>query len=136
VVRERVHPDDIGEHKLSVLIQSFGFKHGIPLDSDYVFDLRCLPNPHWDAKLRPYSGLDQPVAEFLAEREEVNEMYQDISRFLTNWMPRLAASNRSYVTISLGCTGGRHRSVYLADKLGTKLKDQLGDAVKIRHRDL
>ncbi len=136
VVRERVHPNDSGERKLSVLIQSFGFKHGIPLDSDYVFDLRCLPNPHWDAKLRPFSGLDQPVAKFLAEREEVNEMYQDISRFLTTWMPRLAASNRSYVTISLGCTGGRHRSVYLADKLGAKLKDQLGDAVKTRHRDL
>lgn len=136
VVRERVHPGKNGDHKLSVLIQSFGFKHGIPLDSDYVFDLRSLPNPFWDAKLRPYSGLDQPVVEFLSEREEVDDMYQDIRDFLITWMPRLEASNRSYVTISLGCTGGRHRSVYLAEKLGAKLKGQFGDTVKTRHRDL
>ncbi len=135
LVRERVHPAD-QESRLSILVQSFGFKNGIPLDSDYVFDVRCLPNPYWDAKLRPYSGLDEPVVEYLSAYPEVEEMYSALSDFLISWMPSLQDSNRSYVTVSIGCTGGRHRSVFIAEKLGARLAQHFGEGVKIRHRDL
>ena len=135
LVRDRVSPGE-SENKLSILIQSFGFKNGLPLDSDYVFDVRCLPNPYWDVKLRSFSGLDQPVIDYLSQYPQVEEMYETLSDFLISWMPSLQQSNRSYVTVSVGCTGGRHRSVYMAQKLGDKLAEHFGDAVKIRHRDL
>ncbi len=117
------------------LIESFGFKRGMPVDADLVFDVRCLPNPYWKAELRAQSGLDQPVAEYLATQPEVEEMYQDILAYLTKWLPRFAASNRAYVTVAIGCTGGHHRSVYLAERLGQALREPLKN-LQVRHRDL
>jgi UPF0042 nucleotide-binding protein len=117
------------------LIESFGFKRGMPVDADLVFDARCLPNPYWKPELRDFSGLQQPVADYLAAQPEVEEMYQDILAYLEKWLPRFAASNRAYVTIAIGCTGGHHRSVYLANRLSQALKKPLKN-VQVRHRDL
>ena len=117
------------------LVESFGFKRGMPVDADLVFDVRCLPNPYWKPDLRDYSGLDQPVVDYLSSQADVEDMYQDIFAYLTKWLPRFAASNRAYVTIAIGCTGGHHRSVYLANRLGEALKPILKN-VQVRHRDL
>jgi UPF0042 nucleotide-binding protein len=117
------------------LIESFGFKRGMPVDADLVFDVRCLPNPYWKPDLRDFSGLDQPVAEYLSSQPDVEEMHQDIFSYLNKWLPRFAASNRAYVTVAIGCTGGHHRSVYLANRLGDALKPILKN-VQTRHRDL
>lgn len=117
------------------LVESFGFKRGLPVDADLVFDVRCLPNPYWKPELRDYSGLDQPINEYLSAQPDVEEMYQDIAGYLHKWLPRIAASNRAYVTVAIGCTGGRHRSVYLAQRLTDALKTQLKN-VQVRHRDL
>lgn len=117
------------------LVESFGFKRGMPVDADLVFDVRCLPNPYWKPELREHSGLDSSVAEYLKEQPEVQEMYDDIYTYLHKWLPRIAASNRSYVTVAIGCTGGHHRSVYLADRLGKALKQDLKN-IQVRHRDL
>ncbi len=117
------------------LIESFGFKRGMPVDADLVFDVRCLPNPYWKPDLRPFSGLDRPIIDYLAALPDVEEMYQDIQAYLQKWLPRFAASNRAYVTIAIGCTGGHHRSVYLAERLGQALKQSLKN-VQVRHRDL
>ena len=117
------------------LIESFGFKRGMPVDADLVFDVRCLPNPYWKPDLRDFSGLDQPVVDYLSAQADVEDMYQDILAYLTKWLPRFAASNRAYVTIAIGCTGGHHRSVYLAERLGQTLKPQLKN-LQVRHRDL
>jgi UPF0042 nucleotide-binding protein len=117
------------------LIESFGFKRGMPVDADLVFDVRCLPNPYWKPELRDHSGLVPAVAEYLAGQPDVEEMYQDLLGYLTKWLPRFAASNRAYVTIAIGCTGGHHRSVYIAERLGAALKPSLKN-VQVRHRDL
>ena len=117
------------------LIESFGFKRGMPVDADLVFDVRCLPNPYWKPELRDHSGLAPAVAEYLAGQPDVEEMYQDILGYLSQWLPRFAASNRAYVTIAIGCTGGHHRSVYIAERLGAALKPSLKN-VQVRHRDL
>ncbi|WP_437881774.1 RNase adapter RapZ [Pseudomonas sp. LRF_L74] len=117
------------------LVESFGFKRGMPVDADVVFDVRCLPNPYWKPDLRDMSGLEQPVAEYLAAQPDVEDMYQDIHAYLHKWLPRFAASNRAYVTVAIGCTGGHHRSVYLANRLGEALKPILKN-VQVRHRDL
>ncbi|MHB8820360.1 MAG: RNase adapter RapZ [Pseudomonadaceae bacterium] len=117
------------------LIESFGFKRGMPVDADLVFDVRCLPNPYWKAELRDYSGLDQPVIDYLSAQPDVDEMFQDIHGYLSKWLPRFAASNRAYVTVAIGCTGGHHRSVYLAERLGQALKVPLKN-LQVRHRDL
>lgn len=117
------------------LVESFGFKRGMPVDADLVFDVRCLPNPYWKPELRDFSGKDQPIQEYLEGQPDVEEMYQDIFTYLHKWLPRFAASNRSYVTIAIGCTGGHHRSVYLAERLGQSLKQSLKN-VQVRHRDL
>ncbi|MES2820677.1 MAG: RNase adapter RapZ [Pseudomonadota bacterium] len=117
------------------LVESFGFKRGMPVDADLVFDVRCLPNPYWKPDLREFSGRDQVVVDFLASQADVEEMYQDILAYLTKWLPRFAASNRAYVTVAIGCTGGHHRSVYLAERLGHALKQPLKN-VQVRHRDL
>src|SRR5690606_3436290 len=126
---------DKPEPGTAFLIESFGFKRGMPVDADLVFDVRCLPNPYWRPDLRDFSGRDQPVIEFLDTQSDVEEMYQDIRGYLQKWLPRFAASNRAYVTIAIGCTGGHHRSVYLAERLGVTLKSQLKN-VQVRHRDL
>lgn len=124
------------EHKgLTLLFTSFGFKHGIPLDADYVFDVRCLPNPHYEVELKPLTGLDGPVSRFLEQQEEVHAMFEDLSRFVSNWLPCFVRDNRSYLTVALGCTGGQHRSVYLVEKLAAHFKLQ-EHKVLIRHREL
>lgn len=117
------------------LFQSFGFKRGLPLDADVVFDVRCLPNPYWVVELRDFSGRDSCVIEYLDAQADVQEMYQDIHAYLDKWLPRFAASNRSYVTVAIGCTGGQHRSVYLAERLGKAMRASLKN-VQVRHRDL
>jgi UPF0042 nucleotide-binding protein len=126
---------DQPEPGTAFLLESFGFKRGMPIDADLVFDVRCLPNPYWKADLREFSGLDQPIIDYLAGLPDVEEMYQDILSYLSKWLPRFAASNRSYVTVAIGCTGGHHRSVYLANRLGQALKPILKN-VQTRHRDL
>ncbi|QOJ30780.1 MAG: RNase adapter RapZ [Gammaproteobacteria bacterium] len=123
------------EPGLSILIESFGYKHGIPLDADFVFDLRCLPNPYWELSLRPLTGRDAQVIAYLDAQPPVQEMYRDILGFLQRWIPRYADFNRNYLTVALGCTGGQHRSVYMADKLATELARQ-HQQVLIRHTEL
>ena len=118
-----------------ILFESFGFKHGIPIDADIVFDLRCLPNPHWSPPLRELSGLDPEVVEFLEQSPEVLEMLADIGAYLDKWLRRIARGNRSYLTIALGCTGGQHRSVYLCERLGKRFRDAF-PGVQVRHREL
>ncbi|MBG6286738.1 MULTISPECIES: RNase adapter RapZ [Pseudomonas] len=117
------------------LVESFGFKRGMPVDADLVFDVRCLPNPYWKPELREHTGLEVEVQEYLAAQPDVEEMYQDILAYLNKWLPRFAASNRAYVTIAIGCTGGQHRSTYIAERIGQALKETLTN-VQIRHRDL
>ena len=117
------------------LVESFGFKRGMPVDADLVFDVRCLPNPYWKPELREHTGLEAEVQEYLAAQPDVEEMYQDILAYLNKWLPRFAASNRAYVTIAIGCTGGQHRSTYIAERIGQALKETLTN-VQIRHRDL
>jgi UPF0042 nucleotide-binding protein len=120
---------------LSILFISFGYKHGIPADADYLFDLRCLPNPHWEPHLRPLTGRDPAVVEFLERSLLVEEMYQVLKDFLEVWIPRFEADNRSYLTVALGCTGGQHRSVYFTERLGRYFCSQRPN-VLIRHREL
>lgn len=105
------------EHALTLLIQSFGFKYGNPHDADFVFDVRCLPNPHWHSKLKPLTGLDAAVIEFLSKEKMCNDMYTQVRDFIEYWLPDFAADNRNYITVAIGCTGGRHRSVYLTERL-------------------
>jgi len=121
--------------ELAILFESFGFKHGVPSDADFVFDVRCLPNPYWDTTLRKYSGLDEPVINFLAAQDDTAKMQKDIINFLETWLPNFKDSNRSYLTIAIGCTGGHHRSVYICEKIGHHFKKQL-DNVQIRHKEL
>ena len=124
----------IDHARLTLLFQSFGFKNGIPLDADMVFDVRCLPNPHYDPALRPLTGRDAPVAQFLEQIPDVQKMYEDIRRFLADWLPHFIADNRSYLTIAIGCTGGQHRSVYLTEKLAAYFGER--QQVLLRHREL
>jgi len=102
---------------LTLLFESFAYRRGVPTDADFVFDARCLPNPHWESRLRPLSGKDAPVREWLESKTDVTMFRDDLTRFLDTWLPRFEAEGRSYVTICIGCTGGRHRSVYLAEQL-------------------
>ena len=120
--------------RLTLLFQSFGFKHGIPLDADLVFDVRCLPNPHYDPKLQPLTGRDAAVIEFLDSATSAQDMFGDIRNFVERWLPSFIADNRSYLTVSIGCTGGQHRSVYLAEKLARHFEHQ--QQVLVRHREL
>ncbi|NNM82788.1 MAG: RNase adapter RapZ [Burkholderiales bacterium] len=120
--------------RLTLLFQSFGFKHGLPLDSDMVYDVRCLPNPFYDIKLRPFTGKDAPVIEFLEGNENVMRMYADIERFVSEWLPAFIRDNRSYLSISIGCTGGQHRSVYMVERLARHFASR--NQVLVRHREL
>lgn len=123
------------EKALKIVVESFGFKYGIPLDADYVFDVRFLPNPHWNPALRPLTGLDGPVIEFLNKHDEVNKFIYLTRGYIETWLPMLEQNNRSYLTIAIGCTGGKHRSVYIAQKLGEYFRDK-GKSVKIQHKSL
>ncbi|HUA81316.1 MAG TPA: RNase adapter RapZ [Dyella sp.] len=120
---------------LTLMFQSFAFRRGLPLDSDFVFDARCLPNPHWEPTLRPLSGKDGPVRDFLEQQPLVGEYVDDTVRWLDAWLPRFEADDRSYVTISIGCTGGRHRSVYLVEKLAAHYR-ATREGVLTFHREL
>ncbi|WP_424681905.1 RNase adapter RapZ [Frateuria sp. YIM B11624] len=120
---------------LTLMFQSFAFRRGLPLDSDFVFDARCLPNPHWQPELRPLSGKDAPVREFLEAEPMVGEYFADTARWLDAWLPRFEQDDRSYVTISVGCTGGRHRSVYLVERLAAHYRARR-EGVLTFHREL
>ncbi len=132
-IRERI--DRRKTDSLSVLIQSFGFKHGIPADADFVFDLRSLPNPYWTVELRGLTGRDQEVTEFLEAQPRFRAMFDDIFAFLRRWIPEYSTVHRSYLTVALGCTGGQHRSVYMTDKLAAALR-KFHDPVLTRHNEL
>ncbi|WP_373937857.1 RNase adapter RapZ [Vibrio kanaloae] len=123
------------KQELIIVFQSFGFKFGLPSDADYVFDVRFLPNPHWEPDLRPLTGLDAPIHSFLEKHPEVIELKQQIQGFVEQWLPMLEKNNRSYLTVAIGCTGGKHRSVYLTQKIGEYF-EQLGHQVQIRHASL
>ena len=125
---------DMERSPLTILFESFAFKHGLPLDADLVFDVRMLPNPHYDATLRPLTGRDEPVIEFLASYPEVSSMLDDIRGFIEKWLPSFKDDNRSYLTIAIGCTGGQHRSVYIAEQLARHFRAT--EQVVCRHRQL
>ena len=133
ILRERV--GERAPDSLSVLVESFGFKHGIPADADFVFDLRCLPNPYWTLKLRGLTGLDEEVVEFLDSQPAFRQMFDDIVVFLKRWIPRYAEARRGYLTVAIGCTGGQHRSVCMTEQLVAELK-KVHNNVLIRHNSL
>lgn len=124
----------LGDSGLTLLFQSFGFKHGIPLDADMVFDVRCLPNPHYEPQLRPLTGRDEPVIAFLQADANAQMMLTDIRDYVEKWLPCFLRDNRSYLTVAIGCTGGRHRSVYFAETLAAYFR--AGRKVLVRHREL
>ncbi|GAB5453292.1 MAG: RNase adapter RapZ [Halioglobus sp.] len=132
-IKQRLLGSDSGG--MAIQVQSFGFKRGVPVDADLVFDVRMLPNPHWSKELRGKTGLDQPVREFLEGHAMTGELLHDICHYLDNWLPRYRESNRSYMTIAVGCTGGQHRSVYLADRIHQHCRERY-QSVDIRHREL
>ncbi|RLA26224.1 MAG: RNase adapter RapZ [Gammaproteobacteria bacterium] len=121
--------------KISIQTQSFGFKHGMPLDADFVFDARCLPNPYWNPELRGFTGKDQVVIDFLESEQVVTEFFQDISVFIERWIPRFEKENRSYLTVAVGCTGGQHRSVFLIDSLAQHFQSKAFNVI-VRHREI
>ena len=133
LVRERMGRS--GEQTLSLLFSSFGYKHGLPPDADFVFDVRCLPNPYWEPRLRLLTGLDAEVRSFLEQQPTVGRMFEGIRDFLEAWVPHFEAENRSYMTVTVGCTGGYHRSVYMVDLLGAHFNAKRGN-VLTRHREL
>ncbi len=133
MIIKRLIPNNSSE--LAIMVQSFGFKHGLPTDTDFVFDVRCLPNPHWESHLKDLNGRDAPIIEYLESFPEVISKFDSIFSFLTTWIPCFEKENRSYMTISLGCTGGQHRSVFLADKLALSLKNKKYNST-VRHREL
>lgn len=132
LIKKLVNYDEGG---MAVLVESFGFKHGVPSDADLVFDVRCLPNPHWIPNLRAKTGLDQEVKDFLSQHEPVKEMLKDIISYLENWLPEFAENNRSYMTIAIGCTGGQHRSIYITDRIYQHFKPSITN-LQSRHRDI
>ncbi|MGE0080698.1 MAG: RNase adapter RapZ [Thiohalomonadaceae bacterium] len=133
LVRDRLGQTPGG--RMSILFESFGFKHGIPVDADFVFDVRCLPNPHWDPQLRALTGRSPEVIEFLGRDPQVERMFNDIAGFLATWIPRFEADNRSYMTVAVGCTGGQHRSVYFTERLSQYFRNR-DMRVLTRHREL
>ena len=124
-----------GNSEFSLLLRSFGYKHGLPTDADFVFDARCLPNPYWQPSLRALSGMDAEVSEYLDRETVAQQYYKQLEQFLGEWIPHFRADNRSYLSIAIGCTGGQHRSVYLVEKLARQLDLQGAEVVK-RHREL
>ena len=123
------------ENKLSILIESFGYKHGLPADADFVFDVRCLPNPYWEPRLRNLNGQDRPVIDFLSGQQSVTDIIEDIVAFLDRWIPRYREFHRSYLTVAIGCTGGQHRSVFVAEQIAARLREHHG-TIPTRHNEL
>jgi UPF0042 nucleotide-binding protein len=134
LIRERVVERETAGGP-SLLFQSFAYRHGVPDDADFVFDARALPNPYWEPALRDLTGRDPAVEDFMRRHEDADHFLADITGFLDRWLPSLVRSNRSYLTVAVGCTGGQHRSVYLAEKLAAHFSGRLGRPL-IRHRDL
>lgn len=132
-ITHRIAPHNSKE--LALQFMSFGFKHGAPIDTDFVFDVRCLPNPYWDPQLRKYTGREQPIIDFLGNESSVKLMFDEIFGFIDRWYEAFAANNRNYLTIGIGCTGGQHRSVYLAEKLSHTMQTKYKQ-VQVRHREL
>lgn len=124
------------DDSLSLLFESFAYKRGVPADADFVFDARVLPNPHWNPELRPLSGRDDTVRAFLETQVDVNAYVAQVEQFLDTWLPRLRSDTRSYVTVAFGCTGGRHRSVYLAERLAEHCRTRDWGEVAVFHREL
>ena len=133
LIKKRLAPEK--SQSMALLFQSFGFKYGVPRDADLVFDVRCLPNPHWIPELRRYTGNDQPVIEFLEKQAPVKAMYNDLESFLDKWLSSFEENNRSYMTVAIGCTGGQHRSVFFCNQL-TQALSQKRKNVQCRHREL
>ena len=123
------------ERELTIIFESFGFKHGLPVDADFVFDVRFLPNPHWDINLRALTGLDEPVKQYLLKHDEVTNFIYQTANYLKQWLPLLEKNNRSYLTIAIGCTGGQHRSVFIAEQLAAFFRAQ-NKQIQVRHRTL
>ena len=123
------------ESELVMVFESFGFKYGISKDADFVFDARFLPNPHWIPELKPFTGRDQPVADYLSSQSDVMLFIQQIESMLTTWLPHLERNNRSYLTVGIGCTGGQHRSVFIVERLAESFR-KMGKNVQLRHRTL
>jgi RNase adapter protein RapZ len=121
--------------KLGVTLLSFGFKNGVPEGIDFLFDVRCLPNPHWEQALRPLTGLDQKVVQFLEQHADVQNMLADLRGFLETWLPRIAGQDVAYLTVAVGCTGGRHRSPYIVERLAQHFRGRY-DPLTVRHREL
>lgn len=124
--------DDSG---LALLFESFGYKYGVPIDADIVYDVRCLPNPYWEKPLRPLTGTDAEVIEWLQNQPDVQAMYEDLCTYLDKWLPRFEKNNRSYMTVAIGCTGGQHRSVYLSERLKEHFSAKIKN-VQVMHREL
>ncbi|HEX6996693.1 MAG TPA: RNase adapter RapZ [Gammaproteobacteria bacterium] len=132
-IRDRIGGREPGT--LSIVIESFGYKHGVPPDADFVFDVRCLPNPYWEPQLRPLSGKDAPVIAFLDAQPLVQRMVDDIASYLERWIPCYQDFQRSYLTVAIGCTGGQHRSVYIAEAVARRLDRRFGP-IRTRHHEL
>jgi len=132
MIKKQIAPEK--DASMAVVFQSFGFKRGVPSDADFVFDVRCLPNPYWKTELRAFNGGDQPVIDFLDSQTDVAAMLADLNGFLTRWIPRFLATNRSYLTIAIGCTGGQHRSVYICNQLADQFRSQFGN-IHVQHRE-
>jgi UPF0042 nucleotide-binding protein len=126
---------ELKEDHLALQFSSFGYKFGIPLDADFIFDVRCLPNPHYESKLKNLTGLDNSVADFFQGYKEVDKMYQDINHFVNEWLNAFKKDQRHSLHIAIGCTGGKHRSVYIANKLFTNFFNPKSQVI-IRHRDI
>ena len=133
LLRQRLHEPTAGG--ISILFESFGFKKGTPADADFIFDVRCLPNPYWEPQLRSLTGLDEAVTGFLNRQPEVLRMLEDLRNFLLHWLPYFESGDRSYLTIAIGCTGGQHRSVFIAETLASYFR-QTRRSIMIRHREL
>lgn len=133
LVRDRIKPKT--SKSLSLLFESFGYKLGIPLDADFTFDVRCIPNPYWEPSLRTFNGLNPVVAEYLQKQPQTNKLITDITQFLETWLPCYEIDNRNYMTIAIGCTGGQHRSVYVVEQLAQHFRTKQFN-VQIRHREI
>ncbi len=133
-LRSRICNDSGG--KLSLMFQSFGFKHGAPSSTDFMFDVRCLPNPYWISEIRQYSGKDEEVSDWLETHTEVAEMRDDLIGFVEKWIPHFIENQRAYLTISIGCTGGRHRSVYITEQLGKYFRKKYSNDITLFHREI
>lgn len=129
-IKSFIHGD---KQRVNLIFESFGFKHGVPLDADFVFDVRCLPNPYYEVNLRPLTGQDQAIIDFFADKPAVHEMTADIEAYVRKWLPAFAAEHRSYLTVAIGCTGGQHRSVFIAETLAQRFT---AESVLLRHRQL